>query len=506
MKLPSKLAPLCCCLAIAVVCWIALPSATADETSQALIQRGAVELGRGKPAEALAHFQNATQTDPQDGDAHFLAGVALNRLGRHAEALKSLQQAERLKTEYRDLYFELGWAYLFTRQYQRAVESLTHYEKIKPGRAVAQELLGRAHLGLNQDDEAEAAFREALQRDARLAPTCNYYLGAIALRRGEREKAAQLLNELVRQQPTTAIGQSARSLLEAYRADGRRWSIALGAALGYDSNVIQLDPSQPLPPDVSKRHARSAQWSVAVAYDLMRQRDDLVSAAWELSGSFFDGISSFDTIDNRLALWWRHRVDERLSWNAGVDNRYSEIGGDAQSYDLTFPLSLDLRLNQWLVVRPSYAFAYSQNFLAVASALDRDGTAHTLGVTAFLRPANARLTARIGLSHRWSDTDGGDYDLESDTFSAGFNLPLPQRATLDVSYSRIRERYDNPNSFSGFTARRRDDVDIVRVELAKALDARWLLQAAFNHVRDNSNLPTFDYKRHTWTLGVTFRY
>jgi len=482
------------------------PSLRANEESRALITRGAAELGRNNPAAALEHFQNATKADPQDGDAHFLTGVALNRLKRHREALASLQEAERLKTQYRDLHFELGWARLFERQYQRAVDALTHYESIKPGRALTQELLGRAYLGLNQDDKAEVAFREALKRDARLAPTCNYYLGAIAMRRGEREKAAQLLDAVARQQPESVIGQSARSLLESHPAQSRRWSVAASAAFGYDSNVIQLDPSQPLPPGLSKRHALSGQFSVAAAYDLVRQPDDVVTLGYELSGTFYDGISSFDTIDNRLALLWRRRLDQRLALNLGADNRYSQIGGDAQSYDLTFPLSLDVRLNDWVVVRPSYTFIYSQNFLAVAPTLDRDGTAQSLGVTAFLRCPKSRATGHIGLAHRWNDTDGGDYDYESDTISAGLNMPLPGRAALDVSYSRIFERYDNPNSFSGFTTNRRDDVDIVRVEVSKILAAGWSVWAAYNHVRDDSNLPTFDYSRHTWTAGVTFRY
>lgn len=477
----------------------------ANELSRQFIEHGAAELGRGNPAAALVDFQQAKQADPQDGAAHFLAGVALNRLGRHGEALKSLQRAEQLETEFRDLYFELGWAYLFTHQYQHAVDALTHYEKIKPGRAVAQELLGRAFLGLNQDDKAEAAFREALRRDARLAPTCNYYLGAIALRRGEREQATRLLDAVVADQPATAAGRAARGLIEAQLADPRRWSFAASVAGGYDSNVVQLDASQPLP-SVTKRHAVFSQVSLATGYDLLRTHADHVNVSYEIAASFYEGISSFDAIDQRLALRWRHRLNERLALNAALDNRYSRIGGESLSYELTLPLSLDTRLTDWAVLRLSYAFGYAENFLSVAPTLDRDGTAHTLGAMLFVQCPPHGATARVGYAHRWNNTKGSDYDYESDIVSAGVNLPLAWRTALDVSYMRLFERYDNPNSFSGFTVARRDDIDILRVELSKAIDARWSVWTVFNYVRDDSNLPTFDFERHAWTAGVTFRH
>jgi tetratricopeptide (TPR) repeat protein len=490
----------------AALLMMSLP-ALASEASRGLIQQGADELGRNRFTEALALFQQAAAADPQDGEAYFLEGAALNRLGRYGGALESLQQSEKLKTAQSELYFELGWAYLFTRDYERAIEALTSYEKTRPGRGLTQEFLGRAWLGLDQDAKAEPAFQEALRREARLAPTSNYYLGAIALRRGDREQAAALLEDLSRQKPASDIGRSARALLDTQRIPPERpWSIALSASGGYDSNVIQLDPTLPLPAGLDKRHAVFTQLSAAGAYDILRTSEDAVSAGYGLSGALYNDISEFNTFDNRLSLAWKHRLDQQMSLNLGVDNRYGQIGGNSQSYDLTLPLSLDVRLADWAAIRPSYTFLYSENFLPVAAALDRDGTSHAPGVTLFLRDPATRITGRFGYSHRWDETDGSDYDLESDTLSVGVNWPLPERVALDASYSRIFERYDNPNSFTGFTLARSDDVDIARAELSKTLNARWSVWAAYNYIRDDSDLAIFDYTRQTGTAGVTFRY
>lgn len=493
-------------VAIALV-WVGLASAlNADEKSQALIVRGAAELGRNRFAEALVLFQQAVQADPKDGDAYFLSGLALNRLGRHSEALASLQQAEKLKTQYRDLYFELGWAHLFLREYQRAIDLLTHYESIKPGRGLAQELLGRAYLALNQDEKAEAAMREALRRDPRLAPTANYYLAVIALRRGEREKAAKALQDLAQQQRGTAVGQSASDLLDQQRLGERRWNLGFSLQGGYDSNVIRLGDRTAVPPGLSRRDAGSTQLSLGGSYDLVRGDTDNLRALYDFSASFYHGISDFDTLDHRFSLLYRHSFSNLLAANLAMDHHYGEIGRRPLSYDFTLSPSLEVRLTDWLTVGIPYSVTISKDYLSVARPLDRTGNAHSLGFGFSLPSLPGGLRARLGYNHTWNRTDGSDYDFQSNSILVGLNLPLPWQTTLDTSYTRIFERYDNLNSLSGFTLRRRDDVDIVRVQFVKSLTPHWFVRLAYDFVRDDTNLRIFNYHRHVGTAGVIFRY
>ena len=494
-------------VATVLLVWLGLmPALYANEASRGPVIRGGAELTRNRFAEALQFFQQAVAADPQDGDAHFLTGLALNRLGRHSEALASLEQAEKLKTQYRDLYFELGWAYLFTRQFKQAVSALTRYETIKPGRGIAQELLGRAHLALGEDDKAEAALREALRRDPRLAATCNYYLGALALRRGEKEKAVSLLEDLSKKEPSTAVGRSARTMLETERARERRWSLSAAVGGGYDSNVIQGNASGPLPSGISHRDAGFAQTFAGAGYDLIRAPADLLRADYEFNANVYGDVSDFDTTDHRVALSYRHQFKDRVAVNLGLDNPFGEVGGDPSSYDLAFSPALDIRLADWAVLRVPYMLTASENFISVAAPLNRDGTSQTLGVVQFLQCPPLGMTGRVGYSHIWNETEGSDYDSNSDAILAGVNWSLPWKMTLDVSYARIFERYSNPNSFTDFTLRRRDDVNLLRVELSKSLDQHWSVRAAYDFARPDSNLPTYDYQRHAFTMGVNFRY
>jgi len=477
----------------------------ADEASQALARQGAAELGRSRFAEALALLEKAIAADPQDGDARFLAGLALNRLGRHREALATLREAEKLKTQYRDLHFELGWALLFQGENRQAIAALSHYESLKPGRGLTQELLGRAHLALGEDAKAEAALREALRRDPRLAPTCSYYLGAIALRRGEARKGAELLEDLAQRQPDTAAGRSARDLLERRRAADRRWSFAATFAAGYDDNAVQAGRNEPLPPGLDRRRAALASTTLEAGYDLLRTPDHALRAELAFASTAYRDVAAFNATDYWARLRYWRRLADRFAANAVIEGHYGELGGDPYSRDLAFAPSLDISLAPWAVLRASYAVARSDNRLSVGPVLDRDGTAHTVGLTQFLRLSPA-LTARLGYFHTWSRTDGRDYDMDSDSLVAGLAWQLPGRAALDLSYARAFENYAHRNSFTGFTRRRDTDLDLVRLHLTKELTDHWSIWTTLDWVSSDSNIALYDFNRTAWALGFTFRY
>ncbi len=477
-----------------------------DEASQALAHRGAGELTRNRLAEALALFRQAVAADAQDGDAHFLAGLALNRLGRHAEAVKSLQQAEKLKTQYRDLHLELGWAYLFTRQFQQAVLALTHYESIKPGRGLAQELLGRAYLALGQDEKAEASLREAMRRDARLAPTSNYYLGAIALRKGEGEKGAALLQDVSKNQPSSSVGRSAQTLLDRQRAKDRRWSLSLSAGGGYDSNASQRGTDELVPTEIGRGGTGFGQFSAGGTYDLVRGEADDLTVGYEFAAQVYDDLSEFNSLDHRPFVQYRRKFKDRAALNLNMENHYGEIDEDPSINDVVFSPSLDVKLAEWAVLRLPYTLTWSENFIPVERPLDRDGLSQTLGIVQFLKCERLNMVGRVGYVHIWNRTDGSDYDYDSDSVLVGVNWSLPWKITLDVSYARIWEGYANPNSFTDFSRRRRSDVDLVRVEVVKALNDHVWLRTSYDFAGSDSNVSIYKSDRHAWSAGVILRY
>src|SRR5260221_10170165 len=80
--------------------------------SVALTRQAAVALDEHRVADALKKLDEAIAADPDDAQAVFFNGVALNRDGRSQEALDSLDKAPRMGSTHQDMAFERGWALL----------------------------------------------------------------------------------------------------------------------------------------------------------------------------------------------------------------------------------------------------------------------------------------------------------------------------------------------------------------------------------------------------------
>ena len=140
-------------------------SAQASPQSQRLIGEGRALLTKGNVDGALAKFDAAAKADPNDADALYFQGAALTRLMRHGQALTRLQAAQQKDLKKAGMDFEVGWALLGTDRFGDAIRRLQAYDRAKPGVGKTSELLGRAHMGLKQYDQAEAYLKEAIRRD-----------------------------------------------------------------------------------------------------------------------------------------------------------------------------------------------------------------------------------------------------------------------------------------------------------------------------------------------------
>src|SRR5688572_7810357 len=75
---------------------------SASPQSLELLQQGSTLLAQGEFEVALQRFEAAAQTDPNDAQAPFFQGTALNRRGRYEEALVQLQKAIKLGNPHPD--------------------------------------------------------------------------------------------------------------------------------------------------------------------------------------------------------------------------------------------------------------------------------------------------------------------------------------------------------------------------------------------------------------------
>ena len=182
--------------------------AGASPQSRQLVLAGHADLNAGKYQEALKKFDAAIKADPNDAEAFYFSGAALNRLGRFEDAIARLQNSFTMGYRQPALAFDSGWALLRLGHWTEALAQLEFFERHIGGRGKTSEFMGQAYLGLRQYDQAEAKLKEAVQRDPDLKPTALLYLALLERERKNPAAAEGYLQALLNEAPDSAIART----------------------------------------------------------------------------------------------------------------------------------------------------------------------------------------------------------------------------------------------------------------------------------------------------------
>lgn len=492
------------------------------------LQEGYSALQTGRYSEAAQRFQAAAQANPQDITAAFFSGVSLNRLGQHEVALRYLERitgstsATPNSNFPADLEFERGWALLGVKQWNEAIAALERYEKSSPGRGQTSEFLGRAYFGLAQWDKAETFLKQAVERDKRLEASATYYLAQIAAKRGESQQARALWTALMSGFPNSPLSRAARGsglktdgldditgLLSAPEASSKPYEFSVRAGGGYNSNVIALGDGIPLPVDISRRSSSLLNFGFGAAYKKVPSPGNAADkATWRLGYDFaadmYPSVQSANLQTHFLTFDYGKALKGRWSGGLRLADQFSFIGGSRFSNQVLLRPALAYRHNDRAATELAYSFANANYYFATTAVQDRDGTNHVLGLTHFWRQKLWQFNA--GVFQAVNRADGADFDFDGPGVVLGASRPLGKRNMANFVFSHTRERYDNPNSVTGFTTTRRDNRSALALQLTRSLNASTSLYAQYSFNKAASNIAVFDYKQHIISGGLNYRF
>ena len=176
----------------------------------AFYELGRLYLAQDEPDQAITQLQKAVSASPRKLDYRHALAKALVKKGGANNRRLALQQYSNIIDEYAGLsassadlknsevYLERGDLLFDAGQYRDALADFEKAMLMDSGRLDFIASYAETLFKLKKGKDAESYFREILKKDANYA-VANYYLGKLALQRGNRQKAMDHFNLAVRQ-------------------------------------------------------------------------------------------------------------------------------------------------------------------------------------------------------------------------------------------------------------------------------------------------------------------
>lgn len=196
-------------------------------------------LRQNKAAEALGEYTRAAAIRTPDSEELTQVGQAYILLGDDLDADRWTLRAVRMNPNDAEAWYSLGRIRYTEQRFADAAECFRHVLAVSPKNAKAENNLGLAEDGLNQTDEAIAAYRQAIawEGDATTPGSEQPYLNLaiILLHRNQLEEARTLLTR------AAAISPRDPRIYEQLGHVHLEQGDAAGAAEAF-SHAVQLDP------------------------------------------------------------------------------------------------------------------------------------------------------------------------------------------------------------------------------------------------------------------------
>ena len=143
--------------------------------SSAHYNLGLIHQQRGELDLARERFQRAIDIDPDELDAHYQLGRIARAQGRLPEAIGHFEQVVQRDQSHaqQEIWREIGSTYIAAGQYSDARDVLEKFLDHRPNDPEALYLVGRAHAGLGDNQEAASSMQACIEA-VKTAPAYKY--------------------------------------------------------------------------------------------------------------------------------------------------------------------------------------------------------------------------------------------------------------------------------------------------------------------------------------------
>jgi tetratricopeptide (TPR) repeat protein len=163
-----------------------------------------ISLGAlGRQQEAIEHWKQAIQIEPDYAEAHYNLGVALMHMGNLEDAIEHYEQALRIKPDYAEAHNNLGVVLMGLGRAPEAAAQFEQVLRLNPASAGTHNNLGNALLRAGRIQDAISHYQQALQINPDHLEA-HYGLAKALLGLGRAPEAAAQFEQVLRLKPDDA--------------------------------------------------------------------------------------------------------------------------------------------------------------------------------------------------------------------------------------------------------------------------------------------------------------
>ncbi len=519
------------------ICEAASQQADADVlVAQAVL---AYEEERYEVAQGL--LKRALELDPKDVRGLYYMGLTHLALKQPDKAVEPLERANQLSPGDADVQYQLGVAYFSAGQFDQAAPIFEEMYKADPNRENLGYYVGFNRYRQKNYKEAAEAFEKAKITDPNLVQLAHFYSGLALAVMGMSEKAAAEIRTAQQTQMVSPITGTGLLRLGDVIARGQpvapqqrlRAQISLGGY--YDDNVaINPNPSgDPFAEALRTRKTTSGGGTANAFFDY----SFLQTKSFEATGTygflqtynFNDNLDQFNFQNHQVGVNGFYRgllLDIPFQWGLHYtyDYLFLNMNGFLSRHSPSTTLSIaepaiDLPLVGKMANLTTFVGRYQvKSFFNEFGDFDprfisqfRDGYNVMAGLLHVFRFADDRILIRTGYQHDNESTDGTDFSYVGNRLQVGGQVGLGWGVTIRYDYDIHWRDYKNGQSLFvddnlNNGTKRRDIEQTHFVQISKQLSKHFSISAQYQRIREDSNIPVYDYTKNVYTGLVTWVY
>ncbi|MBI4001482.1 MAG: tetratricopeptide repeat protein [Nitrospira defluvii] len=486
-------------------------------------------------------LNRALELSPHDVRGLYYMGLTQLALKQPDKAVEPLERADQLSPGDANIQYQLGVAYFSAGKFDQAAPLFEDLYKTDPERENLGYYVGFNRYRQKKYKEAAEALDKAKIKDSSLVQLSHFYRGLALGVMGMSEEAAAEIRTAQQTQMVSPITGTGLLRLGDVIATGQpvtpqkrlRAQISLG---GYYDDNVAINPNPSRDPFAETLRSRKTTSGGGIAnaffdYSFLQKGSFEATATYgflqtynannDLDRFNFQnhqvGVNGFyrGTVFDMPFQWGLHYTYDYLFLNmTGFLSRHSP----STTLSIAEP-TIDLPLLGKMANLTTLIGRYQvKSFFGEFGDFDsrfisqfRDGYNAMGGLLHVFRFAEDRFLIRVGYQHDNESTSGTDFSYVGNRLQVGGQVGLGWGVTVRYDYDIHWRDYKNGQSLFvddnlNNGTKRRDIEQTHFVQISKQLSDHFSVSAQYQRIREDSNIPVYDYTKNVYTALVTWVY